>query len=260
MLLALENLFLFHPRTAASVWEPPPAGARVEDVDLTSPDGTSLHAWWLKPSGWQPRDGAVLFFHGNAGNLSERGPSMVRWRDELGLAVLIVDYPGFGRSQGVPTEAGCHAAGESGHDWLTKQAGVPGERILLVGGSLGGTVAIHVATCRPYRALVLISTFTSFPDMAQKQFPWLPARWLVRNQMNNLKRIRGLKKPVFISHSTGDGLIPYWMGERLYEAAQQPKRLFTIHGRPHDEFVPPDCFAALKAFLRETDLAVARAN
>ncbi len=167
--------------------------------------------------------------------------------------MLIVDYPGYGKSQGKPTEQGCYSAGLAGYEWLTEQARVPSDRIVLVGCSLGGTVASYLATVKPYRALVLVSTFTSFPDMAQKTFPWLPTRWLVSNQMNNLDRIKTLTQPVFISHSTGDGLIPYAMGERLFAAANQPKRFFTIEGRPHDEFIPDECFAELKVFLNETD-------
>jgi fermentation-respiration switch protein FrsA (DUF1100 family) len=257
MLLALENWFLFHPEPALASWDRPPSGLEVEDVHMQSADEMTVHGWWAKPVRWKPEHGAILYFHGNAGNLSHRGDIVQRWRDELRLAVLIIDYPGFGQSEGSPTEAGCNAAGDAAYDWLTRKAGVPGNRIVLVGGSLGGSVATHLATLQPYRALVLISTFTSFPDMAQKTFPWLPCRWLVRNQMNNLARISTLKEPVFIAHSPSDGLVPYWMGQRLFAAANEPKRFFTMHGRPHDEFVPNDCFAALKAFLDETDVVLA---
>ncbi len=218
MLLMLENWFLFHPDTALESWAPPPAGQDVRDVYLSSAEG-SLHAWWTRPRDWSPDQGAVLYFHGNAGNLSHRGDVICHWRDELHQAVLIVDYPGYGRSEGSPTESGCYATGDAAHEWLTEKTGVPGSRIMLVGGSLGGTVATHLATTRPSRALVLVAAFTSFPDMAQKTFPWLPCRWLVRNQMDNLARVGRLKQPLFIAHSTSDALVPYTMAERLFAAA-----------------------------------------
>jgi hypothetical protein len=255
LLLALENWFLFHPETAAERWDAP--RCLVQDIDLKSADGTALHAWWMKPQDWNPDHGALLFLHGNAGNLSDRGESMCRLRDELRLAVLIVDYPGYGKSQGSPSEKGCNLAGEAAYEWLTDEAKVPGKRVVLIGVSLGASVATHLATLHPYRALVLMAAFTSFPDMAQKTFPWLPARWLVRNQMNNLARIPTLKRPVFIIHSSDDALIPYSMGERLFAAANEPKRFFALHDRPHDEYLTDECLAALKAFLNETDIATA---
>jgi fermentation-respiration switch protein FrsA (DUF1100 family) len=256
VLLLLENYFLFHPLSHAC-WDPPPTGLSVEDVELTTAGGCRLHGWWTRPAGWDPGQGALLYFHGNAGNLSGRGEAVRAWRDQLGLAVLIVDYPGYGRSQGRPSEAGCYAAGEAAYDWVTRQAGVPAEQVILYGGSLGGAIATDLAVRRPYRALVLVSTFTSFPDMAQKTVPWLPARWLVRNKMDNLRKIKTLTRPVFIAHGTADTLIPIRQAERLYAAAREPKRYFVMPGGYHDEFPSPDCFKALRLFLHETDASAA---
>src|SRR5205085_8413645 len=95
VLRAVENRFLFRPPTAADDWEPPPPGLSPRDVDLTSADGTRIHAWWVTPEGWAPGQGALLYCHGNAGNLSHRGESLRRWRDTMGQAVLIFDYPGY---------------------------------------------------------------------------------------------------------------------------------------------------------------------
>src|SRR5262249_11128842 len=156
--------------------------------------------------------------HGNAGNLSSRGDSVLLWQRELPTAVLLFDYPGFGRSTGSPSEAGCYAAGDAAYDWLTRTKGVPAERGLLFGKSLGGAIASALAVRKSHRALVLAMAFTSFPDMAQVKYPWLPGRWLVRNQMNNLAKLGKVKRPVFISHGTVDGVVPFSMGEQLYAA------------------------------------------
>jgi fermentation-respiration switch protein FrsA (DUF1100 family) len=251
VLLALENTFLFCPTPYAEGWLPPPPELAVEEVNLTSADGTPLHAWWTAPPGWKPAEGALLYCHGNAGNLSGRIDSLARWRGH-GYAVLIFDYPGYGRSGGRPSEAGCYAAGDAAYDWLTGTKQVRPQDVILYGGSLGGAVATDLASRRPFRALVLVAAFTSFPDMAQKTFPWLPARWLVRNRLDNLRKIAAVKGPVFIAHGTADELVPFSQGERLFAAAPEPKRFFPMPGQGHNHTPSPGFYTTLGKFLAET--------
>jgi fermentation-respiration switch protein FrsA (DUF1100 family) len=249
VLLALENRFLFHPLTAAEDWEGPPPGLAIEDVELTGGGGVRLHAWWTTPPDWKPEQGAVLYCHGNAGNLSHRGEALRDWRDSLHLAVLIFDYPGYGKSEGQPSEAGCYAAGDAAFDWLVQVQHVSPDRIILYGGSLGGAIATDLAVRKEHRALVLASTFTSLPDMAQKQFPWLPVRWLVRNKLDNLAKIGKVRGPVFITHGTADDLIPFSQGERLFAAANEPKQFHPRPGQGHNDTPGSDFFSALGQFL-----------
>jgi fermentation-respiration switch protein FrsA (DUF1100 family) len=251
VLLSLENWFLFHPTKASAEWLPPPAGLDVRDVELTSADGTRLHAWWFTPPGWEPGRGAVLYCHGNAGNLSHRGESLRLWAQEMGQAVLLFDYPGYGRSAGRPTEAGCYAAGEAAYDWLTARQKVRPQDVILYGGSLGGAIATELASRHPFRALVLMAAFTSFADMAQKTFPWLPARWLVRNKLDNVTKIARCRGPVFIAHGTADTLVPFGHGQRLYAVACEPKRFYEMVGHDHNDGAGPEFFAALRGFLAE---------
>jgi fermentation-respiration switch protein FrsA (DUF1100 family) len=253
LLLALENRFVFLPLSEAEDWAPPPPGLPVEDVDLTSADGTRLHAWWTTPPDWRPEHGAVLYCHGNAGNLSHRGESLRDWRDRVHLAVLIFDYPGYGRSGGRPTEAGCYAAGLAAYEWLTRVKQVPAERVVLFGRSLGGAVATELAIRHPHRALVLMSAFTSLPDMAALQFPWLPARWLVRNRFDNLGKIAACTRPIFIAHGTVDGIVPFVHGQRLFAAAGEPKQFFALHGHNHNHPPGPDLYEAVRTFLARTE-------
>src|SRR5262245_55225730 len=105
----LENRLLFHPTPHTEDWLGPP-DPRVEDIALQSADGTPIHAWWLAPPGWEPAHGATLYSSGNAGNLSHRGDEIAEWQWEMGGAILIFDYPGYGRSEGSPSESGCYAA------------------------------------------------------------------------------------------------------------------------------------------------------
>jgi fermentation-respiration switch protein FrsA (DUF1100 family) len=251
VLLFLENRLLFHPLTAAQEWLAPPNGG-VADVYFRSPDGNRIHAWWCPTPGWTPDRGAVLYCHGNAGNLSHRAQSVLNWQKQLDLAVLIFDYPGYGCSDGKPSEAGCYAAAQAAYTWLTDRKHVAAEQIILYGGSLGGGVAVQLATCHPHRALVLVRTFTSIPDAAQHVYPWLPARWLVRNKFENLAKIGRCTRPVFVAHGTADRLVPFEHGQRLYDAANEPKRFFTMPGADHGDPLTSDFFVSLAEFLNQT--------
>jgi fermentation-respiration switch protein FrsA (DUF1100 family) len=251
VLMFLENWLLFRGATAADSWAPPPEWCDVEDVSLTSADGTPIHAWWLRSPAWQPEHGALLFCHGNGGNLSHRAESVRFWVENQRLAVLLIDYPGYGKSGGKPTETGCYAAADAGYEWLTEEQHVPAARLVLYGGSLGGAVAVDLASRRPHRALILVSTFTTFPDIAQDQYPFLPARWLVRNRFDSLAKIRRVDRPVFITHSDTDTLIPFEMGQRLFAAANEPKQFVAMHGECHHDGGNASAFAACAEFLEK---------
>jgi hypothetical protein len=250
LLMLLENWLLYHPAGAAE-WEAPPDSLHAQDVELASADGTKITAWWCPPPSWELSQGAVIYCHGNAGNLSHRGDTALLWQKALGQAVLLFDYPGYGRSGGKPSEAGCYAAADAAYAWLVDVQKMPAENILILGSSLGGGVAVDLASRKPHRALVLLSTFTSIPAMAQRIYFWLPTRLLVRNRFDNLAKIPQCSRPVFIAHGTADDLIPMNQSEQLFRAAAEPKQFFAISGQGHDEFVPPEFFTALMAFLEQ---------
>jgi pimeloyl-ACP methyl ester carboxylesterase len=252
VLLALENRLLFPGSTFATEWYEPATELAVQNVELSSADGNTIHAWWSVPVGWKPERGAILYSHGNGGNLSMRQGNIAQWRRTTGKAVLIYDYPGYGKSTGKPTEAGCYAAVNAAYDWLVEEQKVSPSELLLVGSSLGGAMAVDLAVRRECRALVLINPFTSFPDMAQKTFPWFPARWLVSNRLDNLSKIGKCRVPVFITHGTSDTLIPFSQGERLFAAAKEPKRFLPRPGDGHWHPTENAFFEAVLAFLYET--------
>jgi fermentation-respiration switch protein FrsA (DUF1100 family) len=249
VLLALENSLVYHPVRAIQDWCEPP-NPRVRDVELRTADGTPIHAWWCP---WQGSRGAVLYCHGNAGNLSHRAGSVAELQQVLHESVLIFDYPGYGRSGGRPSEQGCYAAAGAAYDWLVEKQKVPPERILLYGGSLGGGVAVDLASRRPHRALVLLRTFTSMPAVAQGLYPWLPVRLLMRNRYDNLAKIGRCRGPVFIAHGTDDRLVPFALGRRLFEAANEPKLFFRMEGGDHNSPVPTDLLPTLRQFLADAE-------
>jgi len=249
VLLWFENAQLYHPVRDSQYWEPPPVDVKVEDVWLQDAAGTRLHGWWL------PRPGsttALLYCHGNAGNLSGRGNMAALLASSLDASVLLFDYPGYGKSDGQPSEAGCYAAGAAAYEWLTKTQQVPAENIILFGKSLGGGVAADLAVQRPHRALVLVKSFTSVPDMAQHVFWFLPARWLVSNRYENLQKIARCPRPIFIAHGDRDRTIPLSQGQRLFEAAPEPKKFLLLAGSDHNDGFPPQFFTELAKFLKET--------
>jgi fermentation-respiration switch protein FrsA (DUF1100 family) len=246
MLMFLENKIIYHPCTCQEDWEEPD-GSGIEDVWLTSAAGTRLHGWWFPNPATQ---WSVLYSHGNAGNLSHR-QEFCRAFQQLGASVLIYDYPGYGRSAGRPSEAGCLAAARAAYAWLREQQKIPTEQLVLFGESIGGAMAIDLAVNQPHRALVLYAAFTSVADMAQDLFPWLPARWLVRTRYDNLEKIRHYSGPLFIAHGTADAIVPFRQGRRLFEAAPSNPHncFFPIEGRNHNDGLVPEVFEAIHKFL-----------
>jgi fermentation-respiration switch protein FrsA (DUF1100 family) len=252
VLLALEDRLLFPGAMATRPWLDPPDYLRVRELTLDSAAGNRIHAWFTAPEGWQPGRGAVLISHGNGGNISRLGGKAYRWREPLGRAVLLYDYPGYGKSSGRPSEAACYAAGEAVLRWLVEDQGVPAGEVILVGESMGGAVAVELATRHRARLLVLHGAFTSFPDMAQTRVPIYPSRYLVHNRMDNEAKIQFARCPVLITHGTADAVVPYRQGERLFAAAREPKRFVRVEGQGH---APPDkdeFFETVKAFLAMT--------
>jgi uncharacterized protein len=247
VLWLLENRFVYQPAKASESWELPPS-PEIQDVDLTPAEGTRVHAWWLPQPGTRS---ALLYLHGNAGNLSWRGNSIVRMREALGVSVLIIDYPGYGKSEGQPSEEGCYRAADAAYAWLTENQNIEPKNILLYGGSLGGGVAVDLASRKDHRALILVKTFTCLPDVASRHFPWIPVRWLMRNRFPSRDKIRDCRRPIFIAHGDADDLIPCALGQQLFEAAAQPKVFHLEPGTGHNDPLSPDFFKALKTFLAE---------
>jgi pimeloyl-ACP methyl ester carboxylesterase len=173
--------------------------------------------------------GVILFCHGNSGNISQRIDSFRIFR-QLGFSVFIFDYRGYGKSPGKPDEKGTYADAEGAWNWLVNERKVKPEEIIIFGRSLGGGIASYLASKHPPRALILESAFTSVPDMASTLFPGLPLKLLTRYKYDTRKRLRGLHCPILIIHSPDDRTIPFSHGQKLFEAANPPKKFLRITG------------------------------
>jgi len=228
---------------------PADIGLDFESVTLTTADDETLDAWFIPADSAR---GALLFFHGNAGNNSHRLDS-IRLFHELGLSVLIFDYRGYGQSTGKPTEKGTYRDAAAAWQYLVEQRGISPERIILFGRSLGGSIAADLATRQPAAGVILESAFTSVPDIAAQLYPWLPVRWLSRYRYNTKKKLADIHSPVLIVHSRNDEIIPYSNGEHLFEAANDPKLFLELRGGHNDGFMVSgdSYFRGLEVFINE---------
>ncbi len=194
-------------------------------------DGQKLHGWWLQ--GDNPNAPALLYLHGARWNLTGSVSRIERWRS-LGFAVLAVDYRGFGQSSDVaPTEEYAYEDAEAAWNLLAKLA--PNKPRYIVGHSLGGAIAVDLARRHPEASgLVLEATFTSVQDMvAHSAWGFLPVSLILTQKFDAISKIGEVKMPVAIVHGTRDTIVPYEMGEQLFEAAHEPKRFISVEGAGH---------------------------
>jgi len=220
------RLVYFPQAERVMVATPLALGATYEDVELQAADGTRLHGWWIPV---RSARGAVLLFHGNAGNISHRLDYVAMFA-RLGYATLMIDYRGYGQSAGTPDEPGTYQDAEAAWRHLVEARGVTPRDIVIVGESLGGGVATWLAAQHAPRALILASTFTSVPELGAQVYPWLPVRLLSRIRYGNLERIGSIDAPILIAHSRDDDVIPYAHGAALFAAAGPRATLLVLNG------------------------------
>ncbi|MBK8762775.1 MAG: alpha/beta hydrolase [Sulfuritalea sp.] len=211
-------------------------GLRFDALTLATEDGEALDAWHVPTRAGASARGLVLVFHGNAGNIGHR-LDYLRMFHDLGYASLILDYRGYGRSSGKPSEDGTYLDAAAAWRHATQVLGYPAARIVLFGESMGGAVAAQLAAVQKPAALVLASTFTSVPDLGAKIYPWLPVRALARIRYDTRKRLATIASPVLVIHSRGDDIIPFSHGEQLFAAAISPKQILEIEGGHNEGFV-----------------------
>jgi len=204
-----------------------------EEVALSTEDGVRLHGWYLPHKDAQR---VLLFFHGNGGNISHRGDSLAIFH-RLGFNVFIFDYRGYGQSDGSPGEEGLHKDAKAAWQYLTVQRGFVAKDIVIFGRSLGGAIASRLATEVQPGALILESTFSSSRDMAHALFPLLSRILVMRYDFKTSTYIKQVRCPVMVVHSPDDDIIPFYLGQKVYEAANQPKFFTTIRGDHNGGFL-----------------------
>lgn len=247
MLLALlyfgQRGLLYFPDS-----RPPDAGglaaAGLKPLSVTA-DGLQLTSWYAPPAG---RTLSVVRFHGNAGHHGQR-LSLMRPFLEAGYGVVLVAYPGYGGNPGSPSEASFHAVGRATLDALAAH-GLPAERLVLFGESLGSGVATALAVERRVAGVILQAPFTSVADRAQEIYFFVPAKLLVRDRFDNLSRIARLGAPLLIVHGERDATVPAAHGRRLLAAAREPKRGIFVASAGHNDLESFGLAALVLDFLK----------
>jgi fermentation-respiration switch protein FrsA (DUF1100 family) len=247
----LQRRMIFFP---AKVLEYTPAdlGMAYEDVRIRTSDGVALHGWMVPSDG---SDVTLLFFHGNAGNIGDRVDN-VRKLHDIGIRVFILDYRGYGLSEGSPSEKGLYEDAQAAYAHLLSRPDVNPERIAIFGRSLGGAVAVDLASRRPCWRLILESTFTSAADMAGHLLPFLPTSRLITERFDSASKIDRVRAPLLQFHGTQDEIVPYRLGEKLHALAPEPKEFVPIPGATHNDTYlvgGQAYFEKIRSFLTEPE-------
>lgn len=225
LLFLFQSSYIFQPYKSVTT-TPAEVNLEYEEVNLEASDGVQLHGWWVP----HPAPGhTLLFLHGNAGNISHRLPSL-KFFNELGVSIFILDYRGYGKSEGKPGEQGTYRDAEAAWLFLVNEKNIRPEEIIIFGRSLGGAVASWLAAKYQSAAVILESTFTSMADMGRHYYPYLPIQLINHIKYDTLERVKKIKSPLLIIHSREDEIVPFRFSETLYAAANEPKQFLEING------------------------------
>ncbi len=248
MLRWFEHSQVYHPERAMAATGAE-LGRPFEEVFFKAADGIELNGWFFPAAtNSQRRQLAVVFCHGNAGNISHRLDTCAALL-ATGVNVFLFDYRGYGRSRGRPNEEGTYRDAQAAYHWL-RQKGFPATNIIAFGESLGGGVAAELATRETVGGLVLQSTFTSVTDMGAELFPWLPVRTLGSIRYDTRSKLPRLHVPVLVMHSPGDTLVGFHQAKANFAAANEPKLFWEIKGDHNEALVDASHFiAGLERFL-----------
>jgi hypothetical protein len=240
VLTLLQSKFVYFPSRAMQ--DPARWGLTYEDVWLRSANGKRIHGWWFPH---REARATLLICHGNAGNISHR-ISLVQSLRQLRLNVFIFDYQGYGRSEGRPSEQGTYDDARAAWNYLIDKHKLRADQIVVIGRSLGGPIAAHLAAQVQPAALILDSTFSSFVDIASAHFPFIPVRLIARFQYNTAEYVKQCNCPLLVIHSPTDEIIPFALGQKCYQAAKSFKQFLRISGGHNDGF-----FVSERLYLSE---------
>lgn len=247
LMYAMQDRLVYFPMRELAA-TPRAIGLDYEDVRLVAEDGVRLHGWFVPALAARA---TVLHFHGNAGNISHRLERLALFR-KLGLNVFLIDYRGYGQSEGRPSEQGTYRDARAAWGYLTAARGLAPATVVLHGESLGGAVAAWLAARTSPGALIVESNFTSAANLGAEVYPWLPVRWLARYRYPTIEYLPRVRAPVLVVHSRADEIVPFHHAEQLFATAPGPKQLLEIRGGHNDGLWANDAqyLAGIDAFLK----------
>ena len=218
----------------------------IENVRIKTSDNIELLGWYHEKNLKDFK--TLIFFHGNAGSLENRIHKLNHFRD-MNINFLIIAWRGFSGNNGNPSEQGLYEDGKSAIDWLIKK-GVSEKNLILYGESLGTGVATHLAQNKNFAGVILETPFTSMIDAAKKFYPYIPVKLLLKDKFENYKKIKNINSPILIMHGEVDQLVPFSMGKKIYEIANEPKYSYFTKYDNHMMEYDENLVLALKSFLR----------
>ena len=219
--------------------------AEIEKIKITTKDKIDLVAWFYNKN--LEKFKTILFFHGNAGSLENRTYKLNHFKD-LNVNFLIIAWRGFSGNKGKPNEMGLYEDAKSAIKWL-RTKGVNKKNIILYGESLGTGVAVQVAQNQNYAGVILEFPFTSMVNMGKKYYPFFPVSLLLKDKFESYKKINNISVPVLIMHGKVDKIVPYDMGKKMYEQANEPKFFYSQEYGDHMIEYDEKLLTALKKFI-----------
>ena len=217
----------------------------IKKVKINTPDGLDLLGWFHKKD--LKRFKTIIYFHGNAGKLENRIHKLNHFKD-MDVNFLIIAWRGFSGNDGKPSEENLYIDGNSSIKWL-KNLGLSEKDIIIYGESLGTGVATEIAKNNNFAGLVLETPFTSMIEAAKNFYPYIPVRILLRDKYENDKKIKNINIPVFVMHGEADQIVPFWMGKKIYEMANQPKYSYFTEYDNHMMEFDERLVNAIKSFI-----------
>jgi hypothetical protein len=218
----------------------------IEKVYINTSDDLSLLGWFHKKD--LKKFKTIVYFHGNAGKLENRIHKLNHFKD-MNVNFLIIAWRGFSGNEGKPSEKGLYVDGGSTITWL-KNLGLNEEDIILYGESLGTGIATHLAQKNNYAGLVLETPFTSMVEAAKNFYPYIPVGLLLRDKYKNDQKIKNINIPVLVMHGEADQIVPFWMGKKIYEIANQPKYSYFTKYDDHMMEYDEKLVLALNDFIK----------
>ena len=218
----------------------------IENVRIKTSDNIELLGWYHEKNLKDFK--TLIFFHGNAGSLENRIHKLNHFRD-MNINFLIIAWRGFSGNNGNPSEQGLYEDGKSAIDWLIKK-GVSEKNLILYGESLGTGVATHLAQNKNFAGVILETPFTSMIDAAKKFYPYIPVKLLLKDKFENYKKIKNINLPILIMHGEVDQLVPFSMGKKIYETANEPKYSYFTKYDNHMMEYDENLVLALKSFIK----------
>ena len=217
----------------------------IDKIKIKSKDNIELMGWYHKKDSKNYK--TILFLHGNAGSLENRIHKINHFQN-MKINFLIIAWRGFSGNKGNPTEKGLYEDAESAINWL-KNKGIRTKDIIIYGESLGTGIATEIAQNNNFAGVILESPFTSMIDAAKNKYPFFPIRFLLKDKYESDKKIKNIKSPLLIMHGESDKIVPFWMGKKMYDIANEPKYFYFTKYDNHMMEYDENLLIMLKKFL-----------